>query len=102
MVDEPDDLDEHREKQVKKSIEIRRRLKEFQDDLVISKLRQHELEDLMLSSSAKTWPEVAVKALYLLQQYSSMSEAQDPKRQELIAHTILELNQLGNDPQVIS
>jgi len=99
MANEPVDLDERRDIQVRKAIEIRRRLSEYQEDLASAKLHQSELENLLLVTPAKTWSEVAVKAVYLLQQFSSTPEAQDPRRQEIIGHTILELNHLRNRPQ---
>lgn len=98
MVNEPVDLDERRDVQVQKSIEIRRRLQEFQDDLVVSSKRQNELEILLLATPAKTWSDVASKALYLLQLFSETPDSQISGRKELIAHTILDLERLRELP----
>jgi len=99
MANDPVDLDERRDIQVQKSIEIRRLLQEFQDDLVTSKLRQSELEILLLATPAKTWAEAAGKASYLLQLFSATPEAQVSGRKELITHTILDLDRLRSRPQ---
>ena len=99
MVNEPVDLDERRDIQEQKSIEIRRRLEEFQDDMIIVKRHQSELENLLLATPAKTWSEAATKALYLLEQFAGTTEAQNSRHQELIAQTIIDLDRLRSRPQ---
>jgi len=98
MTNNPVDLDGRRDLRAQKSNEIRRRIQELQDDLEISKLRQCELETLLLATPAQTWQEAAAKASYLLELFSSTLEAQDPTRKKLISHTINDLDRLRSRP----
>ncbi len=84
MTDRPVDLDEHRGRAAQKDTEIRRRLHEVQADQAALRARQEELEGFMLATEATTWPEVATP------------EAQDPRRQKLIASAIAELDRLSD------
>jgi hypothetical protein len=59
------------------------------------RLRQEELEKLLLAAPAETWPEAAAKAQYLIQLFSDTPEAQDPRRKELIAHAMDDLTRLS-------
>ncbi len=93
--DNPVVLDEHRGMTAQKATEIRRqRLHEFQADQTALRLRQEELEKLLLAAPAETWPEAAAKAQYLLQLFAATAEAQDPRRKELIAHALDDLTRL--------
>ncbi len=95
MTKNPVDLDEHRGMAAQEVTEDRRqRLHEFQVDQVALRRRQEELENLLLAAPAETWPEAAAKALYLIQLFAATPEAQDPRRKELIAHTLDDLNRL--------
>jgi len=66
----------------------RQRLHEFQADQVALRLRQEELEKLLMAAPAETWPEAAAKAQYLIQLFADTPEAQDPRRKELIAQAL--------------
>jgi transcriptional accessory protein Tex/SPT6 len=94
MMDDPVDLDERRGMAAQKSTEIRRRLHEVQADQAALRRRQEEFEDLLLAAPAKTWPEAAAKAQYLIQLFATTLEAQDPRRKELIAHALDDLTRL--------
>jgi hypothetical protein len=95
MIDEPVDLDERRGMAAQKATEIRRqRLHEFQADQIALRQRQNDLEKLLLAAPAKTWPEAAAKAQYLIQLFSATLEAQEPQRKRLIAHALEDLNRL--------
>jgi len=95
MTDELIDLDEHRGMAAQKETEIRReRLHQFQEDQATFRRRQEELETHLLAAPAETWPEVAVKAEYLIQLFADTLEAQDPRRKDLIAHTMEDLTRL--------
>lgn len=97
MTDDPVDLDEHRGMAAQKATEIRReRLHQFQEDQITLRRRQEELETHLLAAPAKTWPEAAVKAEYLIQLFADTPEAQDPRRRELIAHVMEDLTRLCN------
>jgi hypothetical protein len=91
MTKEPVDLDEHRGMAAQKSTEIRRHLHEVQADQAALRLRQEELENFLLAAPAATWAEAAAKARYLLQLFAATAEAQDPRRQQLIATALGEL-----------
>ena len=95
MTDDPVDLDEHRGMAAQKATEIRReRFHQFQEDQASLRLRQEELEKHLLAAPAATWSEAAVKAEYLIQLFAETLEAQDPRRKELIAHTMDDLTRL--------
>ena len=96
MTDRPVDLDEHRGRAAQKDTEIRRRLHEVQADQAALRARQEELEGFMLATEATTWAEAAAKARYLIQLYAATPEAQDPRRQKLIAGAIAELDRLSD------
>jgi hypothetical protein len=95
MTKDPVDLDEHRGMAAQKSTEIRRRLQEVQADQAALRLRQEELESFLLAAPAVTWQEAAAKARYLIQLFAATAEAQDPRRQQLIATALDELVRLS-------
>ena len=94
MTDKPVDLDEHRGMTAQKDTEIRRRLHEVQADQASLRARQNELESFMLTTEATSWPEAAAKARYLIHLYAATPDAQDPRRQKLIASSLAELDRL--------
>ena len=98
MTDEPVYLDKHRGMAAQKATEIRRqKLHEFQADQMALRQRQHDLEQLLLAAPAKTWPEAAAKAQYLIQLFATTLEALEPQRKLLIAHTLEDLNRLCSE-----
>lgn len=99
MTDDPIDLDARRGRTAMKETEIRRqRLYEFQIDREALRARQEELE-ASLAAPAGSWLEVAAKAQYLIKLFAATSEAQDPRRQDLIARTLEDLNRLSEDAE---
>ena len=95
MTDRPVDLDEHRGMAAQKQTEIRRLLHEVQNDQAALRARQDELEGFMAAAAAATWPEAAAKARYLIQRYAATQDAQDPRRQKLIAGVLADLARLS-------
>lgn len=95
MTDDPIELDEHRGMVAQKDTEIRRRLHEVQADQAALRQRQEEFEKFLVSAPATTWPEAAAKARYLLELFAATPEAQDPRRQKLIAGVISDLGKLS-------
>jgi hypothetical protein len=95
MTDDPVELDKHRGMVAQKSTEIRRRRHEVQTDQAALRLRQEEFELYAVAAPSTTWPEAAAKARYLIQLFSSTPEAQDPRRQELIARVLDDLARLS-------
>jgi hypothetical protein len=96
MTENPVDLDEHRGMAAQKSTEIRRRLHEVQADQAALRQRQEEFESFLLAVPATTWQEAAAKARYLIQLFAATAEAQDPRRQQLIATALEELARLSD------
>jgi len=96
MTDDPIDLDKHRGMAALIATDVRRqRLHEFQLEQAALRRRQEELEKLLLAAPARTWPEAAVKAHYLIQLFAATPEAQDPRYKRLIAHTLEDLDRLS-------
>jgi hypothetical protein len=95
MNDEPIELDVHRGMNAQKLTEIRRRLHEVQADQAALHERQEEFEGYLLAEPAATWPEAAAKARYLIQLFAATPDAQDPRRQKLIASVLADLIRLS-------
>jgi len=102
MADTPIDLDAHRGSADQQATDLRRqRLFEFQADQEALRHQQEELENLLMAERADSWPEAAAKAQYLLELFAATQEAQDPRRKQLIVHTLEDLARLcreANDP----
>jgi len=96
MTDDTVDLDKHRGMAAQKSTEIRRRLHEVQADQAALQHHQEEFESFLLAAPATKWPEAAAKARYLIQLFTVTSEAQDPRRQTLIASALEDLTRLSD------
>ena len=96
MTDQLIELDEHRGMAAQKSTELRRRLHEVQADQTALRQRQDEFERYALAAPSASWPEAAAKARYLIQLFAVTPEAQDPRRQELIAKVLDELARLSD------
>jgi hypothetical protein len=95
MTNKPIDLDEHRGMNAQKDTEIRRRLHEVQLDHAAMLERQAELEKFLIAAPAQSLPEAAAKARYLIQLYAATAEAQDARRQKLIASVLDDLARLS-------
>lgn len=95
MKDDPIELDDRRGMAAQKATEIRRRLQEVQADRAALQARQDELESLLAAAPSATWAEAAAKARFLLQLFAATSEAQDARRQKLIASVLDDLARLS-------
>jgi hypothetical protein len=95
MTNHPVELDEHRGMAAQKSTELRRSLHEVQADQAVLRQRQDEFERYALAAPSAAWPEAAAKARYLIQLFAVTPEAQDPRRQQLIATVLDELSRLS-------
>jgi hypothetical protein len=91
MTDEPVNLDGRRGIAAQRDTEIRRDLHVVQADQAALRDRQEELENLLDAAAATTRAEAAACARYLLQLFAATPEAQDPRRQRLIARTLDDL-----------
>jgi hypothetical protein len=97
MTDKPVELDEHRGMAAQKSTETRRRLREVLADQSALRHRQEEFERYAVAAPSASWPAVAQRARYLIQLFAATPEAQDPRRQELIASVLDDLARFSNE-----
>lgn len=75
--------------------DIRRHsLQDFEAERESLRRRQEELEAQLLAEPARTWPDAAAKAQYLLRLYAETNEAQDARRQKLIQRALGDLARL--------
>ena len=88
MTEKPIDLDEHRGMGAQKATELRRLLADVDADAKALRLRQEELEANLIALPASNWREAAEKAVYLLKLFAASFDAQDPRRQKLIASVL--------------
>ena len=94
MADHPIDLDEHRGMAARKATELRRLIGEVAADRAKLKARQEELEKFLVAAPAATWTEAVEKTRYLLSLFAATPEAQDPRRQKLIADLLGDFDRL--------
>lgn len=94
MPDRPVELDKHRGMAAQKSTELRRRLHEVQADRIALQRRRDEFERHAVAAPSTTWPEAAAKARYLIQLFAVTPEAQDRRRQQLIAKVLDDFDRL--------
>ena len=98
MTDDPIQLDEHRGMAAQRATEMRRRLTEVEADQAALRRRQAAFEAFLAAAPAQTWPEAAEKARYLLTLFAATPEAQDPRRQTLIAGVLDDFGRLADEP----
>jgi hypothetical protein len=91
MTDEPVNLDGRRGMAAQRDTEVRRALHDVQADQAALRGRQEELENFLDAPPAATRAEAAMCARYLLQLFAATPEAQDPRRQRLIARALDDL-----------
>ena len=97
MTKETIDLDLHRGMAAQKATELRRLLSEVEANQDQLRRRQKELEEQLLAAPALTWADAAEKARYLLSLFASSLEAQDPRRQMLIARVLEDFVRLSSE-----
>jgi hypothetical protein len=96
MTDRTIDLDQHRGMAAQKATELRRVMAEVEADAQALRVRQDALEAQLISAPAGSWPEAAGKARYLLGLFAATAEAQDPRRQKLIANVLDDFPRLSS------
>jgi hypothetical protein len=64
--------------------------------------RQEELEKMLLTGPAESWPEAAAKAEYIIHLFAATSEGQDPRRQQLVANVLNDCSRLDNQKLELS
>jgi hypothetical protein len=96
--DEPVDLDTRRSAGNLIAADIRRHsLRDFEADQFQLRRQQEELEAQLLSEPARTWHEAAARAQYLIRRYAETAEAQDARKQTLVARALGDLARLMED-----
>ena len=96
MTEDPIELDQRRDMAGREEAEVRREhLQELEANQEALKNRQEEFEQLLLKKPARTWPEVAARLQYLIQLLATTDEAQDPRRQKLIALSLDDIARLS-------
>ena len=97
MTEETVDLDKHRGMAAQKATDLRRLLADVEASAKALRLRQDELEAHLLAAPAANWHEAAEKARYLLNLFAASLDAQDPRRQKLIAAVIDDFERLARE-----
>ena len=93
--DAPVDLDTRRSAGNLMAADIRRHsLRDFEADQSDLRKRQEELEAQLLAEPARTWVEAAARAQYLIRRYAETAEAQDARKQKLVARALGDLARL--------
>jgi hypothetical protein len=95
MIDEPVDLDQRRGMAAQKATDIRRLVSEVEANQRDLRARQDELEAQLMLAPATNWNEASDKARYLLNLFATTVDAQDTRRQTLIAAVIRDLDRLA-------
>ena len=95
MTDRTIDLDQHRGMAAQKATEVRRLIAEIETEERALRLRQKALEAQLAAAPSATWSDAAHKASYLLRLFAGTTEAQDPRRQNLIANLFDDFRRLS-------
>src|ERR1043165_635435 len=98
MTDQPiEELDAHRGVTAQKETESRRCLAGVRQDEAELSERRTKFEDLARAAPSANWPEAAARAAYLIRLFAETLEAQDPRRQKLIANVLNDLTRLAGE-----
>lgn len=98
MTEETVDLDERRGMAAQKETRLRRLHAEVRAQRDALRVRQDALETQLLAAPAENWEDAAEKARYLLNLFAASIEAQDPRRQKLIAAVLDDFRRLSGEP----
>jgi hypothetical protein len=96
LSDRPIDLDKHRGMAAQKATDIRRILADVEASSLTLRTRQRELEEKLLTMPAKSWPEAAAKARYILNLYAASLPVQDTQHRDLITAVLADFDQLND------
>ncbi len=99
MTEKPTDLDSHRNEAGQKIVNLRRaQLEKNQAVHGSQAAKPEDIEQSFLDAPARSWSDVAAKAKYLLEIFSTTPEAGQPRRKKLVAQVLNELDALhGQD-----
>jgi hypothetical protein len=98
MTEETIDLDKHRGMAAQKQTKLRRLLTEVGEQRDALRARQVALEEQLVAAPAESWEDAAEKARYLLTLFAASIDAQDPRRQKLIAAVLDDFERLSGEP----
>ncbi len=98
MTDETVDLDKRRGMTAQKETRLRRLHAEVREQRDALRDRQDALEEQLVAAPAESWEEAAEKARYLLNLFATSMDAQDPRRQKLIAAVLDDFSRLSGEP----
>jgi hypothetical protein len=98
MTEDTVDLDKRRGMAAQKETRLRRLHAEVRAQRDALRNRQDALETQLLAAPAENWEDAAEKARYLLNLFAASIEAQDPRRQKLIAAVLDDFNRLSGEP----
>jgi hypothetical protein len=98
MSEETVDLDKRRGMAAQKETRLRRLHAEVRAQRDALRTRQDALEAQLLAAPAENWEDAAEKARYLLNLFAASIEAQDPRRQKLIAAVLDDFSRLSGEP----
>ena len=97
MTEKTIDLDGHRGMAAQKETRLRRLHAEVREQRDALRVRQDALEEQLVAAPAESWEEAAEKARYLLNLFAATMDAQDPRRQKLIAAVLDDFSRLSGE-----
>ena len=95
MTNQTIELDQRRGMAAQKATEVRRLIAEVETDERALRLRQKAMEAQLAAAPSANWSDAAHKASYLLRLFAATAEAQDPRRQTLIANLFDDFRRLS-------
>jgi hypothetical protein len=95
MTDRPIDLDHHRGMSAQKATEERRERQDVAANEAALHERREAMEAAFAAGPAESWPELARKLRYLIELFAATAEAQDERRQKLVASVLDDLTHLA-------
>lgn len=98
MTEKTIDLDQHRGMTAQKQTKLRRLHTEVREQRDALRTRQVALEEQLVAAPAESWEDAAEKARYLLNLFAASIDAQDPRRQKLIAAVLDDFERLCGEP----
>jgi hypothetical protein len=98
MSDKTIDLDGHRGMAAQRQTRLRRLHAEVREQRDALRVRQDALEEQLVAAPAESWEDAVEKARYLLNLFAASIDAQDPRRQKLIAAVLDDFRRLLGEP----
>lgn len=96
MNDKPVDLDKHRGMAAQKATDLRRGLVDVESKAKLLRDHHEVVEMQLLSEPAKSWPEAAAKARYVLNLYAAGLAPEDTHHRDLVAAIMADFARLSD------